>query len=264
MCGVRPKNFSGSVGVTIGDGMSATFGAQHAHVFGPHVTLVCDLEDMIMEHAPIVKRLPVVSGLLAGIGGNVNWVYGSSTNALYIGPKYDIRRAKSIEKHSENIIPHSFYTDPDTGKDVESEDCIDFELSLVVGIASVVMCLVAAILDLIMSFKYQDLQDAKQREDSGQEEHYEKLVEGLKVWSYSLTGRLMAELRLLEEKGTLVGIGEQWTLEGKFVGAVAKFIVFAPFSMSTTWVERHPELSIDNLTKAVDDSYQWILQSADE
>ncbi len=208
MGGVHPSWFKGSCNVTVGDALSGTFGASHTHIFGADVKLVCDPEDLVMGR--IEKYLPLVSNLLSGMGGCTTWVYGSSTSATYVGPQMSIRRAHHIDKTSDNILARK--------KNDEGKEVIDVAMAVVVGLGSVLMCATAAGLDLAIRFIYEEMENTKSTETK---EHCEKVIETLKVLSYTLTGRIMALLKTLEEKGSAAEFAKQWLKEGKFVGLLA-------------------------------------------
>src|SRR5688572_26371517 len=95
------EGFTGSFDVTIGDVVYGVFGAEYDEFFGPYCMLVVDLEDMLLSNT-LAKMLPVTSALLAGVGGNANFIYGTYTNANYVGPAITIQRAQSITKTSDN------------------------------------------------------------------------------------------------------------------------------------------------------------------
>ncbi len=206
--GVRPEWFSGSFDVKIGDVLSGTFGARHTHVFGPEIKIVCDPEDLLMGR--LETYMPLVAGLLSGVGGNATWVYGANTSATYVGPKMDIRRAKVINKTSENVLARK--------TNEAGEEVIDYATSVAVGALSVLMCATGAALDLAIRFMYEEMEGTK---DKGKKEHYEEVIESLKIASYTVTGRLMALLKTLEEKGSWAEFAKQWGKEGAFVGLLA-------------------------------------------
>ena len=205
--GVRPEGFTGAYNVTIGDVLNGTFGAQHNHIFGPDIKLVCDPEDLVMGR--IESLLPLAAGLLSGVGGAATWVYGSNLGATYVGPKMEITRAKSIQKTSTNILAYK------TGA---QSDKIDLAMSAAVAALSVIMCAAAAALDLAIRFEYEEMEDTKSKE---KKEKYERVIEDLKVACYTVTGRIMALLKTLEEKGSLAEFAAQWLKEGKFLGLLA-------------------------------------------
>ncbi len=245
--GVRPEWFSGSVGVTIGDSLNGTFGASHAHVFGADVKLVCDPEDLIMGRLESV--LPLTAGLLSGVGGTTTFVYGSNTGATYVGPKMDICRAESINKTSDNILAHVRKKPEDGG---EETDEIDIAMSVAVAAFSVVMCATAAALDLAIRFQYEEMQNTKSAE---QKKHCEETIEKLKIASYTVTGRIMALLKTLEEKGSWAEFAKQWLKEAKGVGLLIEHLVLAAIPMYG-WTALIILYEEENMKKTVKDAWK--------
>ena len=180
--------FKGSCTITVGDVLNGTFGSVQSHVFGGNVDLVFDPEDMFADHVIGGKA----AALLSGSGGNVLWVYGSSVSATYVGPKIDIHRAESISRTAPNL------------KKIASEkvkpgqsDEIDDATARAVKVFSVLICTVAATFDLAVYLTH--------KEDCS-----ERTVENLKILSYSLTSRLIAMLKDLEEKATWAEFAKVW------------------------------------------------------
>lgn len=194
LCGVRPKEFKGSVNVTVGDALLGFFGARHTHVFGPDIKLVCDPEDMLAG-STIEKVLPTVSALLTGIGGNATFVYGSNTTATYVGPKVDICRAEAINR-----------TSPTIKSLIGDTDKIDKAVTGLVIALSTAMCLAAAALDMAIHVLYEE-----------DEEGNEEIIENLKILSYWFTGRLMALLKLAEEKSVWAEYALRWAEDAKYL-----------------------------------------------
>ncbi len=209
--GIRPSWFKGSYNVTIGDVLNGTFGAGHTHIFGADVKLVCDPEDLLVGQ--LEKVLPLTSALLSGVGGATTFVYGANTSATYVGPQMAISRAKHVDKTSDNVIAHKRDAQ---GKDTDELDKV---MAVAVSVLSVLLCATGAALDLVIRFKYEELQDVKTDEDK---EHYEELIETLKIASYTATGRLMALLKYLEEHGCWAEFCEEWVKLGEKVSEYLK------------------------------------------
>ncbi|MEQ8790291.1 MAG: hypothetical protein RIC55_28605 [Pirellulaceae bacterium] len=203
--------FTGSFGVTIGDSIAATFGASYSHVFGPKVTLVCDPEDMLLSK--LDEALPLVTGLLAGVGGNFNLNYSSVFNGTYFGPVVNVRRAPHDDKTSDNILAYKKQIDPASGAET---DVVDKATSIAAAALSVLINAVAAALDLAIHFVYPKF-GSKSESDESTIEGYGKTPEILKICCYTITSRLMAMLKMLEEKGSWADFAEQFVNAGKFI-----------------------------------------------
>ncbi|MEX2026056.1 MAG: hypothetical protein WEH44_02130, partial [Pirellulaceae bacterium] len=187
--------FKGSLSITIGDIVQGKFGASHEHVFGPKITLVCDPEDMLLSKLDAV--MPMFTGLLAGVGGNFVLNYGSVFSGTYVGPKMEVRRAKSHSKVSDNMLVHETI---EVGGKTQETDEIDKATSIAVAVLSVLTVATAAALELALHFAYPKFGSTNPA-DQETIEGYGKTPEILKVCSYTITSRLMALLKVLEEKG---------------------------------------------------------------
>ena len=214
---------TGSFNVTIGDALNGIFGAQHNHIFGSYVNLICDPEDMLLGQ--LDKCLPVVSALLGGIGGNTVFTYGSSTAATYVGPAYTIQRAPSVNKTSNYVLPHVKASGPASAAGVPPVDPIDTAMLAAVAALSVLIICVPAALELTIRFKYPKYGSGEEDEET--EETYGKSPEILKLCAYMITSRLMSFLRMLEEKGSWAGFAEQWAKEAEYLGLRAALLVAA-------------------------------------
>lgn len=194
LCGVHPKWFKGSVSSTVGDALFGFFGARHTHIFGPDIKLVCDPEDMLVGSF-LEEALPLLSALMSGIGGNANFVYGGNTSATYVGPKVDICRAEAVSR-----------TSPSMKAVIGDTDVIDKAVAKAVIALSTLMCLAAAGYDMAIHVLYEE-------DEKGNEE----IIEALKVASYTVTGRLMALLKLMEEKSVWAEYAVRWSEDGVYL-----------------------------------------------
>lgn len=231
LCGCHPENFKGSCSVTVGDALSGYFGARHTHIFGPEIKMVCDLEDMTLGQ--LDECIPLVSALALGVGGNVTWVYGSNTTATYVGPKMEIRRAKSITKTSKHVVAR-VGPDPDESEESDESESqepapIDKATCAAVTVLSVLLAGVSAALELAIHFQYNEMQSTKDNDDLSEEqkeqkcEGYEETIENLKIISYTVSGRLMALLKTIEHKGSWSEFGKKWLEDVEKAGkAIAK------------------------------------------
>jgi hypothetical protein len=197
--GVETPGFAGTYGTTMGDALAGFFGSRHAHIFGPDVKLVCDIEDIIVTHGVEGGlHLPFLAALLAGVGGNVTFVYGSNTTATYIGPKMEVRRAESITKTSDNILAR-----------VGATDEVDTGTAVAVGLLSALICATSAALEMAIHFKYPKYGSTSSA-DQETIESYGKLPEILKMCVVTITTRLMAILKLIEDAGTWADFAEEY------------------------------------------------------
>jgi hypothetical protein len=195
--GVETPGFAGSDATTCGDAVAGFYGSRHAHIFGPDVKLVCDIEDMIVTHGiEGGLKMPIAAALLAGIGGNVTFVYGSNTTATYVGPKMEIRRAENVTKTSDNIVAK-----------VAGEDVVDTATVAVVTVLSVLICATTMAFELAIHFAYPKF-GSTSAADKESIEHYGSLPETLKLCVIMITTRLMAFLKYFEDLGSWANLAE--------------------------------------------------------
>jgi hypothetical protein len=208
---------TGSFGVTIGDAVSGFFGARHTHIFGPDIKLVADPEDMLM--GKLEHFLPGVAQLLAGVGGNVTFCYGTNLTATYVGPKMEIRRAPTISKTTDYVLPRVKASGPVTSAGVPPVDPVDEAMLAAVAALSVLVICVPAALELAIRFKY-PAYGSKPTTDEQKEtiEGYGNSPGVLKLCAYMVTSRLMALLKMLEDKGSWAQFAEQWIKEAEYLG----------------------------------------------
>jgi hypothetical protein len=196
---IETPGFTGTYGTTMGDAVSGFYGSRHAHIFGPDVKLVCDIEDMIVTHGiEGGLKLPFLAALLAGVGGNVTFCYGSNTTATYVGPKMEIRRAENITKTSDNIIAR-----------VGATDVVDTATVVAVTVLSALICATTAALEMAIHFVYPKY-GSTAASDHETIESYGKLPEILKLCVIMVTTRLMAILKMLEDEGTWANLAEHY------------------------------------------------------
>ena len=91
-------------------------------------------------------------------------------------------------------------------EDGTDTDKIDKATSIAAGALSALMCAAAAALDFASRCFYADLSSGKKHKGH----KYEETVENLKIASYTVTGRLMALLKLLESKGSWADLCQGW------------------------------------------------------
>lgn len=209
--GVEIDGMKGSLSLTAGDAVGGYFGARHAHVFGSDIKLVCDPEDMLwgkLEH-----YLPGVAAVLGGIGGNVTFVYGSNITATYVGPKMEIRRAPVVNKTTDYVLPMV----PKSGANPPPPDAIDTAMAVAVGALSTLLCAIPAALEMALLIQYKGHLPSEGSET----------ISKMKLAAYMITTRLMALLKLLEDKGSWAQFAEQWVNETKLLLACAGVAVAA-------------------------------------
>ncbi len=242
---VELANFKGAFGVTIGDVLKGTFGANHSHTFGPNISMCCDVEDLILGR--FERFLPVLSGLIAGIGGNVKFVTASDNTFVYQGPRFDITRAKSVKRFG----PPLFYDRPDIHDPQQAADPIDDVSRKLIMALVIVTCLIAAIMELIIHFKYPDFGSTNQA-DEDTIDAYGAVPKVLRVLSFTLTARLMALIRMIEEKGSAADVAREFLKDGKKVLLVAAAIlVIACPLLASPWCLYQLERMSRDTTSAI-------------
>lgn len=203
----------GSFNVTIGDAVSGFYGSRHTHIFGADIKLVCDPEDLLM--GKVAHYLPLTSALLAGIGGNATFVYAQNTNMIYGGPKTDIRRAPSVSKNSDFVLPHAGATPGGAGQMGAAAE-IDKGLLFGVAALSTLVVAVPAVMELMIRFKYPQFGSSSASQETL--EGYGETPNILKLCAYAVTSRLMDFLKTFEESGTWAEFGEFWISAAEYIG----------------------------------------------
>lgn len=245
---VETPGFAGSYATTCGDAVAGFFGSRHAHIFGPDVKLVCDIEDMIVTHGiEGGLKMPIAAALLAGIGGNVTFVYGSNTTATYVGPKMEIRRAENVTKTTDNIVAK-----------VAGEDVVDTATVAVVTVLSVLTCATAMAFELAIHFAYPKF-GSTAAADRETIEHYGALPETLKLCVIMITTRLMALLKYFEDLGSWANLAELHAHDAVFsvmamIGLPLSFVcpmIGIPLLLAGALGAAHAALtSVDNAASA--------------
>ena len=233
----------GSFAVTIGDALMGFFGARHTHVFGSDIKLVADPEDMLIGQ--LEELLPGVAQLLAGVGGNVTFCYGTNLTATYVGPKMEIRRAPVINKTTDYMIPPKAQG-PVTAAGVPPADPVDPATLAAVIVLSVLIICVPAALELAIRFRYPQFGNKGASEETL--EGYGEAPKVLKLCAYMVTARLMGLLKMLEDKGTFAQFAEQWVKEAEYVGVRLGVIALAciPLYGWAALLVMHSENSLQN------------------
>ena len=200
--GEQFNGYKGSCSVTVGDALFGYYGGRHAHIFGPEVRTVCDIEDMLVTHG-LAKLLPGLANLAKGIGGKADFCYGSNAALTYLGPKVDIVRAAEVKKIGNSLTAKGTTT-----------DVADKSIAVTAGILSTLMLLTAAATELTLHFAYPEFGQPSQKGGTpGATEHK---INGLppqllKALSFTITTRLMELIKQIETSTSWLEFGEQYT-----------------------------------------------------
>jgi len=226
--------FKGSFDVTLGEQIAGVIGGCNKYVLGQEVSLVCDPLDMFLSAGE--EAWPITSGLVAlskGIGGRVDLTYGSTFNAQYVGPMVTVRRGHSDTKTSENTLIHKKSEDEDAD---EETDEIDVLTSVAAGALSLLINAVSTALELALHFAYPKFGGGG---NAALPAGYGKTPKILKICSYTITNRLIALLKMLEQKGSWADFAKQFVEYGKFIliaiGCVAAFCLL-PITLIVAYV----------------------------
>lgn len=215
----------GQVSVNLGDNLGAQiFGGVQGHTFGDYSYLTVDVDGLIEG---LLSKIPGVGAvlegplgaLICGLGGAVNWTYGRSTSATYVGPVCNITRAPTTAatgntyvwpKGGKKVRIGPQLPIPDLGSLVRgtagqvgaaqksaAQTRIDKVSGVIVGILSVLMVLAALAIDLLIYFKakYPDNPHLPGNNDPGPK----GTVQLLKECSWTVTSRLQALMVQVEQ-----------------------------------------------------------------
>ncbi len=176
----KSPNFKGKYDSTIGDKFEFTFGSQFDHIFGGEVKIFCDPIELLGGGNPVFSA---VAAMLLGASGNTDLVFGSDTSVTYVGPVFEIKRARVFEKN--------------TSEKASLLDPVDGPTSALAVALSVLICATAFAIDMAMHFKYPKYGSEKP-EDEKEAESYGKTPRVLKEICIELISRLVALLRIVE------------------------------------------------------------------
>jgi hypothetical protein len=221
--------FSGSFSVTIGDIVQGKYGAQHEHMLGSKILMVCDPLSMLGGAGGF---MPILGGLVTGVGGNFSLNYASVFTGTYVGPKIEVRRAPTLSKVSDNVLAR---TKVEVGGAMQESDEIDQATSAAAAVLSLLIVATTAALELAMHFAYPKF-GSTSPDDQAAIAGYGKTPDVLKVCSYMIPSRLMALLKVLEIKGSYADFAQQFLLEGRFALLTTSFVagLFVPPVMLIT------------------------------
>ncbi len=208
---------AGEFNLTIGTSYDGTLGGSYSHVLGGDVCLTCDPVEMLLS--PIFAGgTSVLGGITLGLGGKNDATYGSKTDMLYGGPKFDIYRARDVQKHSDWFIRPKFRS-----ASVPAPDPLEPTTTASVLALSVLINAVPAAMELAMYFHYKGYYENKD------DEQIQHTPEVLKFLAYGLTSRLIAILRALELAATEVQIGT------KLLAELTELLRSIAGGISATW-----------------------------
>lgn len=236
--GEEIPGFKGSFSVTLGDAVAGVFGARHAHIFGPDVRLVCDIENMIMSKIPLHS----LAGLAEGIGGGAAFIYGQNTTATYVGPAVTLRRGPSWTKAAASFFPKALDPadpfngfplmggNPPVGVTAEEQYAMDNNLAKLVLATSAILCLVTAGLELAIRFKYPTFNSSTNEDPSS-------TAQLLYDLTYTLCSRLMELIVLMEQAGTVTLFLKGFMDDGeKLLKTIGTYTGIIPaYKAITTW-----------------------------
>jgi hypothetical protein len=201
--------------------------------------------------------LPGVAQLLAGVGGNVTFCYGTNLTATYVGPKMEIRRAPTISKTSDYVLPRVKAPAAAAGAPPPPDPIDPAMLAAVTALSVLVICVPAA-LELAIRFKYPAF-GSKPTTDEQKEtlEGYGKSPDIMKVCAYMITSRLMALLKMLEDKGTWAQFAEQWVTDAEYLGvrlgvaALACIPIYGWAALLAWYADESLEHALDSTKEAL-------------
>lgn len=105
--------FAGSFGVTLGTVINGIYGARNTHIIGTDTTVTFDiisvLESLVGKLTPsldatVSPGVGLVGGLLSGLSGKSDIMFGPKLTATYMGPDMTVRRARKIERISDDSL----------------------------------------------------------------------------------------------------------------------------------------------------------------
>lgn len=192
---------AGTFDFTIGTSFDGKLGGAYDHVLGTAVSLTCDPVEMLLS--PIYAGgTSVLGGIMLGLGGKNEAIYGSKTDMLYGGPYFDIRRARNVEKHSDWFIRPKW-----TSGSVPAPDPVEPATTASVLALSLLINALPLAMELALYLHYKNYYENKN------DEEIQKTPEILKFTAYAVTARLIAILRALETATTEVQIGTKLATE---------------------------------------------------
>ena len=208
---------AGEFNLTIGTSYDGTLGGSYNHVLGSDVALICDPTEMLLS--PLYAGgTSVLGGILLGLAGKNEAVYGSKTDMLYGGPKFDIYRARDVRKHSDWFLRPKF-----RAASVPAPDPVEPTTTASVVALSLLINAVPLAMELALYFHYKGYYENKD------DEQIQRTPELLKFMAYGITSRLISILRALELAATEVQIGS------KLLTELTELLRSVASGISATW-----------------------------
>ena len=177
---------AGQFHLTLGTTWNATGGSSYEHVVGSSMNLTLDPVEMVMS--PLYAGgQAILSNAILGMGGSSDFVYGSSTQAIYGGPSFQLQRARELEKKSDWFLRPRKLADS-----VPPPDPLEPTTAIAIKVLSLLINAVPLAMEIALYCSYKDYYEPAK---DGQ---IEKTPELLKFMAYGITTRLMAMVRTLE------------------------------------------------------------------
>lgn len=200
---------AGEFHLTLGTSWNATGGSSYEHVIGSSMNLTLDPVEMVMS--PLYAGgQAIISNAILGMGGSSDFVYGSSTQAIYGGPSFQLQRARELEKKSDWFLRPRKLADS-----VPPPDPLEPTTAIAIKVLSLLINVVPLAMEIALYAGYKDYYDP------AKDGKIEKEPELLKFMAYGITTRLMAMVRTLEVATAKGQIGDKLLEElAPFVNAL--------------------------------------------
>jgi hypothetical protein len=186
---------AGQFHMTLGTTWNATGGTSCEHVIGSAMNLTFDPVDTVLP-AIYASGPSMLGSILSGMGGKSDFVYGSSTQALYGGPHFHLQRARDIEKKS-----NWFLRPKSHDKTVPAPDPLEPTTTAAIIALSALINLVPLAFEIALYVSYKEYCEPKK------DGPIHKEPELLKFMAYAITTRLMALIRTMEIATADVQVG---------------------------------------------------------
>jgi len=202
--------FKGQFGSTIGDSLSAVYGARHIHTLGERGAFTVSPLALLRTRA-MAATYPALSAMFVGEGGDSKCVMGQDSSAIYKGPVSHVIRARKTERLLKPIFGDAEQRAAAEADDDETELTIDpADLALERTVIAM-MRLSAAVMmafELTIHFAYPTY-------GSDEEEGEETVPEIIEMLGSAIVSRLLAITHCMEEIGS-----ESETAKGRLEEAV--------------------------------------------
>jgi hypothetical protein len=200
--------FPGTFGVTFGDALvSVVFGAQHNHIYGDTIRYTVDVEGFLFDG--VLSKIPGLGGLLeagggalpglvAGVGGFANFVFGNNSSVIY-GPNTTVHRGPltAITGNSPTFGGGKAVL-PDAGK-TGVQGLVDRNVQAITSVLSLLMVGAGLTVEVLAATKFKAAPPLPSTATPDQQEQYkqeeepkEKMRGVMKLLAIGLTNRLMA------------------------------------------------------------------------